>query len=265
MTVGKRLRIQLKREMENRIYNEIQMRVATPFSASLAMAFFPNYFASAPTTFSGSTKVPCNLSVTVNSTELALRLPAIAFWYLRENNLIRLTLAAKEGLIFNRTPVVLEINHSNQQSVPGLEYDLMEIAKHLASGATVEQVVHQFFEKTVYYPQKKIYQRMTQWMIQLGYGPLINADPLTPEEAKRWIKARNIKSFDFRFAPDCQRVAATQSAAQLIHQGWTKFQTEEPELFRAIGEQCERALKYLTRPPRDSDMRDDYNSDYWDY
>jgi len=244
--------------MENQIYSQPLRQDSVPFSASLAASFFPNHFVQPPTTFSGSTKVPCNLSVTVNSTELALNLLAIAFWYLRENSLIRFAPAARQGLVFTYTPIVVEINRLSQQRIPGLEYDLIEVAKQFAPGATIEQIVYQFFETTVEYTQEKIFRRMTQWIVQLGYGPFINEDPVTPEEAKRFFKYRNMKSFDFRFAPDCQRIAGTQPAAQQIHQGWMKFQTEESELFRQIYAQGERAMKSRTYQSTGSDSFGDF-------
>ena len=225
-------------------------RIAAPFSASLAMAFFAHNFVQQPPNWyvsvngftpSGSTNVPCQPNVKVNSIMLAYNLLAIAFWNLRENNLIRFTPGAKQGLIFKSTPVMIEFNLTNQTTIPGLEFDLLEIIKQSAPGVTVYKVVQQFLgELAEWYPHEKVFQRLTQWMIHLGYGQ--------PDSSKKpFFNILKRANMNFEFIPDCQRIADSQHAAQIIHGSWIKFQNEQPEIFRVLYEAVEGAVRDNTR------------------
>ncbi len=223
-------------------------QVAAPFSASLAMAFFAHYFVGQPGWYggvngytpSGSTTVPCQTNVKVNSINLAYNLLAIAFWHLRENNLIRFTPGAKQGFIFKYTPLIIEFNRLNQTKIPGLEFDLMEIIKQSAPGVTIFAVVQQLLGQLAYYPHEKVFQRLTQWMIQLGYGqPDVSPKP--------FFSIRNAASMDFEFTPDCQRIEGSEQAAQIIHGSWMKFQAEQSDVFRLLYDEVERAVRGNTK------------------
>jgi hypothetical protein len=224
-------------------------QVAAPFSASLAMAFFAHHFVEQPGshnsvdgtyTSSGSTNVPCQPNVKVNSIKLAYNLLAIAFWHLRENNLIRFTPGAKQGFIFKYTPLIIEFSRLNQTKIPGLEFDLMEIIKQSVPGVTIFAVVQQLLGQLAYYPHEKVFQRLTQWMIQLGYGqPDVSPKP--------FFSIRNAASMDFEFTPDCQRIEGSQQAAQIIHGSWMKFQAEQSDVFRLLYDEVERAVRGNTK------------------
>lgn len=224
-------------------------QVAAPFSASLAMAFFAHHFVEQPGshasvngtyTSSGSTNVPCQPNVKVNSIKLAYNLLAIAFWQLRENKLIRFTPGAKQGFIFTYMPLIIEFNHSNQTKIPGLEFDLMEIIKQSAPGVTIFAVAQQLLGQRADYPHEKVFQRLTQWMIQLGYGqPDVSPKP--------FFSIRNAANMDFEFTPDCQRIKGSQQAAQIIHGSWMKFQAEQSDVFRLLYDEVERAVRGNTR------------------
>ncbi len=225
-------------------------QVAAPFSASLAMAFFAHYFVERPGshvsvdgayTSSGSTNVPCQTNVRVNSIKLAYNLLAIAFWHLRENNLIRFTPGATQKNLFSTfTPLIIEFNRLNQTKIPGLEFDLIEIIKQSPPGVTTYAVVQQLLGKLADHPHEKVFQRLTQWMIQLGYGqPDVSPKP--------FFRIRNAASMDFEFTPDCQRIASSQQAAQVIHGNWMKFQAEPSDVFRLLYDDVERAVRGNTR------------------
>lgn len=224
-------------------------QITAPFSASLAMAFFANHFVEQSTgwhvsvdgayTSSGSTKVPCQPNVKVNTIKLAYNLMAIAFWHLRENNLIRLTPGVtKKTFLRTYTPLIIELNRSNQTNIPGLEFDLLEIIKQSAPGVTIWTVVQQFLGKLDYYPHGIVFQRLTQWMIHLGYGQ-------TDVSPKPFF--RNSANMDFDFTPDCQRIAGSQQAAQIIHGSWMKFQAEQPEVFRLLYDGVEGGVRGNTK------------------
>ena len=222
-------------------------RIAAPFSASLAMSFFAHdfgektnwYLANGGDPPSGSTNVLCQPNVKVNTIKLAYNLLAIAFWNLRENNLIRFTPGAKQGFIFKSTLVIIELNRANQTTIPGLEFDLLEIIKQSAPGVTVQKVVQQFLGEHSYYPHERVFQRLTQWMIHLGYGQ--------PDTSKKsFFKILNGANMDFELIPDCQRIAGSQQAAQIIHSKWLKFQNEQSEVFNLLYKAVERAVEANT-------------------
>ncbi len=228
----------------------IAERPATPFSASLMMAFFAHYFVEKPGshisvdgafTSSGSTNVPCQPNVVVNSIKLAYNLLAISFWNLRENNLIRFAPGAEQGLIFKHTPLLIEFNRANQTKIPGLEFDLMEIIKQSAPGVTVATIVQRLSGELAYYPHKRVFERLTQWMIHLGYGQ--------PDVSKKsFFRISNAANMNFEFIPDCQRIAGSQQAAQIIHGDWTRFQAEEPDVYNLLYKAMESAIRGNTEP-----------------
>ncbi len=208
-------------------------RAAAPFSASLMMAFFAHHFVEQSDIritvggafgSSGSTDIPCQSNVKVNATILAYKLLAISFWNLRENNLIRFATGTEQGLISKYTTLLIEFNRANQTQIPGLEYDLMEIIKQSPPGATVVGVAQQILENDSYNPHEKVFQRLAQWMIHLGYGQ--------PDVSKKPFFRR--LTMNFEFIPDCQRIAEAQPTAQIVHRKWTQFQAEQPDVYNLL-------------------------------
>jgi hypothetical protein len=209
-------------------------RDAAPISASLMMAFFAHHFVELAgiddrvngyDTKNASTKVPCQPNVKVNSIKLAHNLLAISFWNLRENNLIRFAPGAERGFLSKHTPLLIEFNGANQTQIPGLEFDLMEIIKQSAPGVTAAAVVNQLLKKHTYAPYEKFFQRLTQWMIHLGYGQ--------PDTSKKPFFTRGV-AVNFELIPDCQRIMNSQLAAQIIHRKWMQFQTAQPDVYNFL-------------------------------
>jgi hypothetical protein len=222
---------------------------AAPFSASLAMAFFANRFLRImtgyststiiSTTYRGGTNVLCQPNVQVYSGDLADSALTIAFWYLHENNCIRFAPGASQGFINTYTPLAIEFNRSSQLQIPGLEFDLMEIIKHSAPGVTVDAVVMRFLQKHSFRRGEKVFERLTQWFISLGYGQ----PDTTPKPFFRLYNAANI---DFEFVPDCRRIAGCEPAAQVIYRNWMKFKAEQPEVLRFLSDDVSRATSRRT-------------------
>lgn len=199
--------------------------VGSSFSASLATALFaPHFFKSTSYSHTGMTKVPCQENVRVSALDLADNLLMISFWYLSENDLIRLTPASRQMSGAPQATLVVESNPANHPRLPGLEFDLLTIIRAAAPGATVEEVVKQFLPYG-FLPHETMIDRLTQWFIQLGYGQ--------PDGARKpFFRLSN--DVHFGFIPDCQRIATLKPAAQNIHRQWTKFQVEQPAQFRLL-------------------------------
>lgn len=230
---------------------------AAPFSASLAMAFFAHRFLPIMTDYStstitspryrGGTNVLCQPNVQVYTDNFADNLLAIAFWYLRENNCIRFAPGASQGFIDTYTPLVIEFNRSSQAQIPGLEFDLMEIIKHSAPGVTVGAVVMQFLQEKSSRRGEKVFERLAQWFVSLGYGQ--------PDTTKKpFIRFYNRANVDFEFVPDCWRIASCEPAAQVIHRNWMKFLAEQPEVLRLLSDEVSRVVFSCTKHTRSSGL-----------
>ncbi|HEX8370971.1 MAG TPA: hypothetical protein VF604_20665 [Pyrinomonadaceae bacterium] len=194
-----------------------------PFSASLALAFFAHRFIEVMPPEKSGTLSFCQPNVKVNSWQLVTELPIIAFWHLYENNCIRFTPTAKAAFLRSDITLVIEANPASQASFPCLEHDFWEIIKRSPPGVTVETVFKQFLGGRNTEPEKNLIERLTAWMIQLGYGQPDNSP-------KPFFRMGSIPLFE-KFAPDCRRIAAQQQAAQIIHRRWMKFRAEQPDVF----------------------------------
>lgn len=197
--------------------------MGAPFSASLALAFFAHRFIEIMPPEKSGTLSFCQPDVRLNSWQLVTELPIIAFWYLYENNCIRFTPVINAGVFTNDPTLVIEANPASQASFPALEYDFWEIIKRSPPGVTVETVFKQFLGGRNSRPEDNLIKRLIQWMIQLGYGQPDNS----PKPFFRF--SGEIQMFE-KFAPDCRRIAAQETAAQIIHQRWMKFRAEQPDL-----------------------------------
>jgi hypothetical protein len=200
-----------------------QANEVTPLSASLAMALFSHHFIENVPPESGTLSF-CQPNVEVSSWKLVTELPIIAFWYLCENNCLRFTPVVKQGFFKNNMTLVIEANHASQVHFPGLEYDFLEIIKRSPPGVTVETVFKQFLGACSSEPEIKLIKRLIEWMIQLGYGQ----PDTSPKPFFRF--SGRIHMFE-KFAPDCQRIAIHEQAAQSIHNRWMKFRVEQSDVF----------------------------------
>lgn len=210
-------------------------QVALPFSGSLAAAFFPQHFVEVKPPDTGLAP-PCQPKVRVDTIQLAVAMPMAAFWYLRENNCIRFAPGIQTGFFSSDLALFIEVNRSQQPSIPGLEHDFWAIISRSLPGMTVEAVVKQFIGRKNFTPQSEIYDRMKEWMIQLGYGQVDTSIPFFRfrDDGRREI---------FEFLPDCGRIAQQQQAAQTIHRHWIKFRTEQPDIYSYLFEDVRRALE----------------------
>lgn len=195
---------------------------AAPFSASLALAFFAHRFIENVPTDKYGIESFCQPNVKVIAWRFVTELPMIAFWYLLENNCIRFTPILRHGIFRSSPTLIIEANPAAQVSFPGLEYDFWDIIKCSSPGVTVESVFYQFLGKNNFEPEKNLAKRLIEWMIQLGYGQPDNSP-------KPFFRMGNIPLFE-KFAPDCQRIAACEQAAQDIHRRWMKFRAEQPDI-----------------------------------
>ncbi len=202
----------------------------SPLSGSLAMALFPAEFID-PVAPDMGLIPPCQPDARVSTVQLYYELPIISLWYLRENNLVRFVQTASKH---RHSPLGIEAN-VNQPGIPGLEFDYWEIIKLGAPGTPVHAVVRQFFGEGTFYPEKKLGLRITEWLVQLGYG---QADT----KRKPFIQFgddgdRRI----FEFLPDCQRIMTQQQTAQAIHRRWRQFIVEEPAIYQFLFQDVVRA------------------------
>jgi hypothetical protein len=225
----------------------------TPFSASLALMLFANFFLPPASGFHYTnldlTSVPTQPDVKVSCWGFADDLIVISFWFLLRNNLIRLTPGApqQEGLIFRSSyiPIIVEANHANPMKLPGLEFDLLEITRRSPPGVTVGTLAAAVLgNETSFFPGEKVYTRITQWAVQLGYGQ--QKDMKRPLFSLGKIKLNYEINRNFDFEPDHQRIAQIQPLAQTIHRDWMKCKSEQPEMVGIISKEVQRTRARLT-------------------
>jgi hypothetical protein len=197
-------------------------QAAAPFSPSLALAFFAHRFIENVPSEDYGTEAFCQPNVMVSSWQLVTELPMIAFWYLLENNCIRLTPVVRQGVFKKNLTLVIEANPAGQVSVPGLEYDFWGIIKSSPPGVTVESVFMQFLGRRTVKPEENLAKRLIEWMIELGCGQPDNSP-------KPFFRMGSIPLFE-KFKPDCRRIATYEQAAQDIHRRWMKFRAEQPDI-----------------------------------
>lgn len=126
-------------------------------------------------------------------------------------------------------------NLTQPASMAGLEFDLWEIIKICAPGTPAHAVFRQFLGKATYYPEENLRGRMCEWLVQFGFG---QADT-TPKPFIQFGDSGERRLLEF--FPECQRIIAQQPAAQVIHDSWIKFLTEEPDLYHALFQDVVRA------------------------
>lgn len=201
------------------------------FSGSLAMALFTGYFIE-PVAPDAGVIPPCQTDVRINSVQLYYELPMISLWSLRENNFIRFV---QTNSPHRHSPIGIEAIHSNHPSPPGLEFDYWEIIKACAPGTPVQAVVRQLFGEGTFYPERKLNERIIEWLIRLGYGQADN-------KPKPFFQFRDDGDRRlFEFIPDCQRIMAQQQTAQTILRQWVKFVVEEPAIYQYLFQDVVRA------------------------
>lgn len=211
-----------------------------PFSASLAVMFFANFFMKpVSSTFLGGgrlTSVITQPDVKVYGTHLGNELVAVSLWFLQHNNLIRLTIGGRAKNSF-RSSVVVEVNRASQQRIPGLEFDLLEIARHSPPSVTVHALATALLGKRTFFPVERIYDRMTQWAVQFGYGQhAVIKKPFFSSGATE----------EFKFAPDHNRIAHIQPLAQSIQQSWMQYKSQQSELVKSTYAEIDSAQGQLT-------------------
>ena len=214
---------------------------APPFSGSLAMALFPSYFIDKTVEPNKGRNPLCQPGVEINIVQLYYELPIISLWYLREHNFIRLVQSTSPD---RHSAVGIEAVQANHTSVPGLEFDFWEIIKASAPGTPIQAVVRPLFGPGDYYPEVALRERITDWLIQLGYGqPENNPKPRTGFfRTGVYSLVRNDGDRRlFEFYPDCQRIMTQQQTAQMILERWLRFRTEEPALYQWLFQGVVRA------------------------
>jgi hypothetical protein len=203
----------------------------TPLSGSLAMALFPTYFIEPVEPDNGRTP-PCQTDVRISTVQLYYELPMISLWYLREHKFIRFVQTASPQ---SHSSLGIEATQANHSSVPGLEFDYLEVIKMCAPGTPVQAVVRQLFGKGRFYPEDTLNERIREWLVQLGYGQAENKPK--PFFQFRDDGDRRI----FEFVPDCQRIMTQQQTAQMIHHRWMKFIAAEPAIYQYLFQDVVRA------------------------
>jgi hypothetical protein len=157
----------------------------------------------APARLAGGTRVPCS-EVRVQTDKLASLLLASAFWNLREQRLIDLSIATKKRWMFETTHV--EAVRLKEASLTGLDGLLLENFGAGESDDTCEIVCRAFSEN----------------------------------DENPW---RDVVKGALPQPLGCEQVAVLEPQFEKVSSSWERFASEEPDLHNGLLKRCAKAIR----------------------
>jgi len=207
-----------------------QPQVQIPQPATL-LYLFADRVVQKDSILTGGTPVPCKENK-VATNPLAFTQFAFAFWNLREQGVISLTVGPKKGLIFKRTPVLAR--QVRAASSGWLEGEILRMLAAMPPDSSVRDIIYNWFGSDSSWPHKIVVGYAAEEAAALGFGTRGEGG------VKSAIKGMFTGKVDF--IPNCARIATVEPHAIQLFARWQQFLANEAALYQALIAECKSAI-----------------------